>query len=426
MLRSSPCLAIGIVVLLAATTLAGEPIFDSRPGHPWDQLRDIFYIRRFSTGEVFEDPQAFAPPWQECYAFRRDAGFHEQVIARLEAVERLPTSQMEEQSPSRRLILLKDLWAVFDRLEMVDSRWPVKNDRQEVDMKAVARTEKLLRRLALIMQRLELTDEEVAALPNALEISADKNLYPKMFDPATADKAFLPSDLLDMNGPWVAYASEPEPSAGGTAHMSFIRHRSIFTLHLRTPGGRDEGERFLQEYTKGNRKKDVPPGTMLALLRRSIVPTRSGNLRVSPFVESLQLIVATPPEDHRFKFTLDRKSLLAGGPALKRLAPDSPLDHTNLEALSVDVHPNSPRNYDNGETAILAKYRSVNEVPRSLASCVRCHLETTGSNIFGLMTGPRLAYVQHDFEKAEAAVLKVKASSPEWKLYSRLRAEKSE
>ncbi len=424
--RRSPCLTLGIVVLLAAATLAGEPIFDARPGHPWDQLRDIFYIRRFSTGEVFEDPHAFAPPWQECYVFRRDAAFHEQVVARLEAVERLPTSRMEDQSPSRRLILLKDLWAVFDRLEMVDSRWPVKNDRQEVDLKAVARTEELLRRLARIMRRLELTDEEVAALPNALQISADQNLHPKMFDPATADKAFLPSDLLDTNGPWVAYASEPEPSAGGTAHMSFIRHRSIFTLHLRTPGGRDEGESFLQEYTKANRKKDVPPGTMLALLRRSIVPTRSGSLRVSPFVESLQLIVATPPEDHRFKFTLDRKSLLAGGPALKRLGPESPLDHTNLEALSVDVHPNSPRNYDNGETAILARYRSVNEVPRSLASCVRCHFETTGSNIFGLMTGPRLAYAQPDFEKAEAAVLKVKASSPEWKLYSRLRAEKSE
>ncbi len=98
-------------------------------------------------------------------------------------------------------------------------------------------------------------------------------------------------------------------------HMDFVRHRSLFTLHLRMPDGRDGGVKFLQDFTKTEGQQAVPPGTTLALLRRALVPTRSGKLLVSPFVESLQLIVVTPLQDQRFKFTLDRKEFLTGGPA---------------------------------------------------------------------------------------------------------------
>jgi hypothetical protein len=50
------------VFLLAAAVLAADPIYDKKSGHPWDQARDIFYVRRFATGEVFVHPHAFAPP----------------------------------------------------------------------------------------------------------------------------------------------------------------------------------------------------------------------------------------------------------------------------------------------------------------------------------------------------------------------------
>ena len=319
--------------------------------------------------------------------------------------------------------MLKDLWAVFDKIGLTNSRWPVAGDSHEVVLKAQAREDELLLRLARIMKRLELTEEEVIELPNAFRTIADKQLFPKDFDPAAADKAFFPTDLLDKDGPWVAYASEQEPSAGGTAHMAFVRHRSIFTLHLRTPDGREGGEKFLEEFTKSSRQKEVPPGTTLALLRRSIVPTRSGKLVVSPFVESLQLIVATPPKDHRFKFTLDRKSFLAGELGLNVLGKDEPIDHTNFESLIVKRHPNEPRTDDNGEAAIMMKFKTLNELPRSLASCATCHQDTTGNHIFGLMSGPRLAYVQRDLQKAEAKVVKEKESGWEWKSYLRFRAK---
>ena len=124
MLCRSSFLAVAPVFLLAAAVLAGEPIFDSRPGQPWDQTRDIFYVRRFATGEVFEHPHAFAPPWNEFIPFTHDAAFYEQVLSCLEAVENLPPAQMEEQPASRRLIFLRDLWPVFDGLHRARVEMP--------------------------------------------------------------------------------------------------------------------------------------------------------------------------------------------------------------------------------------------------------------------------------------------------------------
>jgi len=103
-------------VLLAVVVLAGEPIYDRKTGHPWDLTREIFYTRRFSTGEIYEHPHAFAPPWREFVPFVHDATFYEQVLARLEVIEKLSPSQIEEQPASRRLIFLGDLWPVFDGL----------------------------------------------------------------------------------------------------------------------------------------------------------------------------------------------------------------------------------------------------------------------------------------------------------------------
>ena len=224
----------------------------AQPGHPWDQARDIFYVRRFPTGEVFEHPHAFAPPWNEFIPFTRDAAFYEQVLSRLEAVEKLPPAQMEEQPASRRLIFLRDLWPVFDGLRFAHHSWPLDEDK-EASAKAVARRDELLRRVARIMKRLELTEEEVRSLPNAFQTIGEKKLYPKAFDPSSESEPFFPTDLLDKDGPWVTYSSEQEPSAGGMAHMDFVRHRSVFTLHLRTPGGRDGGVKFLEGFHEDRR-----------------------------------------------------------------------------------------------------------------------------------------------------------------------------
>jgi len=128
------------------------------------------------------------------------------------------------------------------------------------------------------MERLELTEEEVRTLPDAFQLAGDKKLYPTSFDPLSPSEPFFPVELLDKDGPWVAYSQEKHISAGGTAHMSHVKQRSLFTLHLRTTDGRAGGEKFLRDWTESEGKMLIPQTTTLALLRRALVPTQSGRL----------------------------------------------------------------------------------------------------------------------------------------------------
>jgi hypothetical protein len=236
---------------------------------------------------------------------------------------------------------------------------------------------------------------------------------------------------LDKDGLWVTYSREKEPSAGGTAHMDFVKHRSLFTLHLRAPDGRDGGVKFLQDWTKSEGKQFVPPGTTLALLRRALVPTRSGKLLVSPFVESLQLIVVTPPQDRHFKFTLDRQEFLAGRLGLKPLGKDDPVDTSSFESL---ILPNEmalepSKTAPPSESLIARRYKTLREIPSSLKTCVLCHGTTIGVQLFS--PGPsKAAFLQSDPDQiasrasSTGVIARQKEASAEWKLYLRLRCER--
>jgi hypothetical protein len=381
MLCRSCFLAVG-VFLLGAAVLAGAPIFDTQRGHVWDHARDIFYVRRFSTGEVFEHPHAFAPPWREYQPFVHEAAFYEQVVARLEAVQKLPSAQMEEQPAPRRLIFLRDLWPVFDGL--IQARVDIAGD-PAASAKAIARRDDLLRRVARIMRRLELSEGEVRAIPNALVTIRDKKAYPKEFDPSAPDAPFFPTDLLDKDGPWVACSREEAPSVGGSFHVEFVRHRSTFTVHLRTPGGRDEAVKFLADFREKGGKERVPAGSTLALVRRALVPTREGSLATSPFVESLQLIGVTSANDVRFKYTLDRSDFLATETALKLIGKDDPVDNSDFES-GVAVPRISTttawRSIPPTESLVLEHYKTVAEIPKSMATCVKCHGDKRGPFTF--------------------------------------------
>lgn len=425
MLCRSSLLAMAPLLLLPAAVLAGGPLFDAQRGHPWDQARDAFYVRKFSTGEVFEHPHASSPPWHEYFPFTFDAAFHESVLSRLAAVENLPAAQMEEQPALRRVILLRDLWAAFDALHLLHNKWDQRQDDKAVLAKAIARRDELRLRLARVMKRLELSEDEVRALPDTLQLVAEKQLYPKSFDPAAENNAFFPFDLFDKDGPWVTYSGLTAPSAGGVLHTTFVNQRSVFTVHLRAPDGRDGGLKYFQGSVEANNRLPIPQGTTLALLSRAVVPTRSGKLLVSPIVESLQMIVVTPPRDHRFKFILDRKELLAGNLGLKPLGKDDPADFSSRGDASLWGNPRDPRKKDiDGETFIIGKYNTVRDMPRAFDVCAMCHSETVGNTLFG--GGAVLPTVQTDHEKADASVIKKKEASDEWKSYLRLRTARAE
>jgi hypothetical protein len=145
---------------------------------------------------------------------------------------------------------------------------------------------------------------------------------------------------------------------------------------------------------------------------------------VSPFVESLQLIAVTPPQDQRYMFTLDRREFLAGGLGLKLLGKEDPVDTSSFEALllpnQLELEPSKTE--PPSESLIARRFKSLREIPSSLESCGQCHGGNTVSNrIFGPFRGRKGAFLQSDPEQVAARVVKDKEASSEWKLYLRLR-----
>src|SRR5262245_27836266 len=101
--------------LLVAALLGGEPGADANESDPWDQLRQVFYTHVFTTGQVYQHAESFdRPPWTNWAPFKKQGAFRDEVIARLDAFLKLPAQQVEKQSATRRMILLRDLWAVFE------------------------------------------------------------------------------------------------------------------------------------------------------------------------------------------------------------------------------------------------------------------------------------------------------------------------
>ena len=206
-------------------------------------------------------------------------------------------------------------------------------------------------------------------------------------------KPFFPADLLDPTGPWVTFSREATASAGGTFHIDFVKHRSVFTLHLRAPEGREQGIKFLEDFTKRARER-----LTCRQLRRSRCyagrSCRAGRLLVSPFVESLQLFVVTPPRNARYKFTLDRADLLAGRFGLVPLGKDDPADTSSFESLVLPDHIRL-RQMKQGSRWSRWLHRSSShcEVPPALNTCVNCHGATvTGPRLFVFGTNPSPAH----------------------------------
>jgi hypothetical protein len=81
-------------------------------------------------------------------------------------------------------------------------------------------------RLAAIIRRLALSAEEIDKLPDNYGIAVASAAYPRTYDPAHAEKAFLPPDLFAANGPWV------HVQTGGSKRSQFVKPTASPTFIL--------------------------------------------------------------------------------------------------------------------------------------------------------------------------------------------------
>ena len=311
-------------------------LYDPDPRHLWNRIDRHFRIRAAADGTLHGADAVDPLLWRQT-RYLLEGESHAVALKLLDEFlaangERLVTAVV------RRALLQRDLWAVFD--------WSVSH----FESHAAERRE-LARRLGPVINRLGLTREQLSVLAYDLGKAGPKMLdtyaaavkaarFPTHYDPADRQRAFLPPDLLDEDGPWV-------PTHGSTplAQHSDEMSRSWFGAFLKLPGGRAATLAYLRMLWDAPQPfvldpagsfggetrtmiapalRAVPPGAQVALVRRMLLLDAQGVIQLSNIVESVQIRVfraAEPLPTHLrhsgsvndqdfFEFVFDRAALV--------------------------------------------------------------------------------------------------------------------
>jgi hypothetical protein len=304
-------------------------VYDPDPGHLWNRLHAALLVRL--TAERGGEELPVEPGNEASHAdeldpllgprsrYLLDGPGHDPAVAVLDEFLAKDGDKLVR-DPLKRALLQRDLWALFDRL--ADPEWGLDPaaERHPASRRALAG------RLALVIGRLALTADEIRALPDNYAAAAAAQVLPAEFDGARAEKPFLPPELWQPRGPWVLLGDrEGDPLA--QAHLKFLGGRSVFSVFLRLPSGRDATREYLGELRGARareRRDDVPQfpeGTQVALARRMVLLDDRGTLTRTRVTETVQFRVFRNPlaplatDRHAqefFEVKLHRRDLLAG------------------------------------------------------------------------------------------------------------------
>jgi hypothetical protein len=392
------------------------PIFGPTGNDAWDELRQIFYVRQFTTGEVYEhDASLDNPPFSTWARFYYDDKFYKHVTDKLDAFLKLGVDELERQPAIHRAVLLRDLWSVFDAQSHLRLPFDGENPQYRTASDAAKNRQAELRtRIAKVMRRLELSEDEARQLPDNLKAAAAAATFPAAFNVASADKGFIPVDLFDETGPWVAIG-QGKKVPGASSHAG-SGARSVFVPYIRVSPNRQDSLDFLAKYRKS--PLTTPPGTQLALARRMALPASSGRIVTTPVLESLQLIVVAPPNDYRFKFVLDRAGLIAGRSGLRMLSATEPVDAFGFESAGLQLMKSK---FDSdGEMLVLGQIAG-QPTFTSMGHCAACHGPTVGARLFANGNGAHLRIAPTTWNEQAQLILSLQEKVESWRAYRKLR-----
>jgi hypothetical protein len=318
-----------LVFVVASTWVsAAEP--DARlsgpyapnPDHIWNRLHRDLFVRTAPDGS--QRTHALDPLLYRGGTFLLEGEPHRRAVATLDQFLAAPLEAPVD-TAARRVMLQRDLWAVFDYVAWYPDEW-VHHARHEPAARA------LRTRLAKGIGRLALEPRDLDALPDNYAMAVKLGGFATAHDPGQPQRPFLPPGLFDPTGPWVRFHET-------TAEPMTIRHfegaggRAAHVVFLRLPGGRAATDQYLREPNR-TAVPQFPPGTMVAMVRRALAVDRSGKVHATPITESVQVRVyrRIPADSHAnmqgdfgeqdvCEFVLDRAKLFAGGHGLRPVAP---------------------------------------------------------------------------------------------------------
>src|SRR5207248_2109102 len=105
-------------------------------------------------------------------------------------------------------------------------------------------------------------------------------------------RAFLPPDLLDPDGAWIAYGEPNGVVAVG--HTLAYRGRSAFLVLLNFAEGRDATLAYLRQHPQRSLNaigSSLPQDAQVALVRQTLLIDDHGEIVPAPIIEQLQIRV---------------------------------------------------------------------------------------------------------------------------------------
>jgi hypothetical protein len=318
------------------------------------------------------------PPFTPLSKFLLEGESHKQALAALD--DFLKGEPEKDLTPVQRALLQRDLWAVLstsaggtrqhvqeDSKGRVFSVERFEDDGGE-DLDRPRERRELQKRLARAMRRLALSRREIEALPDNLADAVKAGAFPKEYDPKNPDRAFLPPDLA-REGEWPGVANWLAiDGLASPQHTAFAKGRSVFTVRLRLPDGREATAAYLKKAAAGDLGQ-FDAGTQVALVRRMVLIDDAGVPRPTRLTESIELRYFRSGKDVGAPavFVLSRKDLAAGRNGGLRAVTAEETTRFSFQAQSGRLGGPDPSS---------AELRQPGQ--RLLESCSNCHARKDG------------------------------------------------
>jgi len=291
----------------------------------------LFFVREDKKGNEFGGDLVDPYLWPSTTNFLLNGATHSKAIALLDEFI-IGKGHLLISDPLKRAVLQHDLWSIFDWTANYDKALPFGGTSNSLsNSKELNKSRKSLRsRLSRAIDLLALNEAEALTLIDNYSMAVNSKPYLKILNGKGTEEPFLPSGLLTDKGDWVCVRGALQgPSA--PVHMRYYGGRSPFLVFLKIPGGRSETFKYLNllnqtTSAKVFRDTDIaelpqfPKGTSVALVRKMSVITKSGDILVSPLVQTVQMRIYNQVgeniKDHNssqtvYKFALNRKDLFA-------------------------------------------------------------------------------------------------------------------
>lgn len=290
------CAAIIIAgVLFCAVGMAADiapnanTIDDSDPNHLWNRLNETLFVRTAPDGKKYGLDELDILYW-----FRTKhllvGPSHQNALAILdEFIDKHGEHLIHD--PLKRALLQRDLWELFDWSAAQRPNADYSRERNQ-----------LQKRLAIVIRRLALTTNEIAALPDN---------YARTTKNSASD---LPAGLNQTNGDWLSVSDQSDLLTTPT-HVASFRGHSTFQVLVRFPEGRQDAIAYLDQlrrfervwiyvtndspFATTNEAREIlslnpnlpqfPTNTEWALVRRMCVIDTNGEIQPTSITESIQM-----------------------------------------------------------------------------------------------------------------------------------------